>query len=200
MQALRLTGALMKLDKNILQNRKIAIFTADGFDEYQLFSSKKALEDAGASVVIVSLKKGKIKAWQKDHWSKSIDVDQALVGCNTDEFDGLMIPGGEMYPDILLHDQDVTNFVKRFVNDGKSVATICVGTRFLIEAGMVKRKNLTTWPNLKAEALRAGAKWKNDEVVVDNGIITTRCSEESTTFIRKMIECFSISPRVNLIK
>ncbi len=184
----------MSFLSNILHDRKIAILAADGFDESQLFSPKKALEDAGAEVVIVSLNKGEIKAWEHDHWGKSIEVDTALSDCSSDEFDGLVIPGGEKIPDDMYQDKRVAEFIKEFVYDGKSIASICHGTRMLISNNMVKGKTLSTWPALKKEVINSGARWKDDETVSHKGLVTTRCSGESQSFNRKMIETFAISP------
>lgn len=180
---------------NILHDRKIAILATDGFDESQLFSPKKALEAAGAEVIIVSTYKGKIKSWAHDHWGKSIEVDITLNECNTEEFDGLLIPGGEINPETLLRDKDVSNFVKEFLYDGKSVASICHGIKVLLDSGLAKGKTITLWENLKNDNVNSGVKWKDDEVVTDKGIITTRCPVENQKFNRKMIEEFAIAPR-----
>ena len=180
---------------NILQDRKIAILATDGFDESQLFSPKKALEDAGAEVVIVSLKEGKIKAWTEDHWGRSINVDTTVNNSSSEEFDALVIPGGEMNPENLCHNKKAIDFVKDFINKGKTVASICHGTQLLIETGLIKGRTLTTWPSLKKKLTNSGAKWKDDEVVVYKGIISTRCPYDNPIFNKKMIEGFSISPR-----
>ena len=184
----------MSLFSNILHDRKIAILAADGFDESQLFSPKKALEDAGAKVVIVSLNKGQIKAWQQDHWGKSIEVDASLSDCSPGEFDALLIPGGENTTNDLYTNKKVSEFVKEFVYDGKSVATSGHSIRILIENNIVKGKTISTWPTLKKDVIKSGAKWKDDETVSHKGLITTRCAGESQNFNRKMIETFAISP------
>ncbi|MBC7540512.1 MAG: type 1 glutamine amidotransferase [Bacteriovorax sp.] len=180
---------------NVLHDRKIAILATDGFDESQLFSPKKALEDAGAEVVIVSLKEGEIKAWKEDHWGRSINVDMTVNNSTSEEFDALVIPGGVMNPDSLLHDKKAVEFVKDFLNEGKTIASICHGTKVLIESGMAKGRILTTWPSLKKDLISSGAKWKDDEVVVHKGIISSRCPDDNPIFNKKMIEGFSISPR-----
>ena len=189
----------MVFEKNILQHRKIAILAADGFNESQLFSPKKALEEAGAEVVIVSINRGEIKSWEKDHWGKSIPVDATINECHADEFDGLVIPGGEKNPEILMHDKTVCDFVKEFVYDGKSIASICRGTKVLLDAGVAKGKMLAAWPEMKNEVIKSGAKWKDDEVVAHKGFITSRCQEESVNFNRKMIEGFALSPKRPLL-
>lgn len=185
----------MSFKNKILHDRKIAILATDGFDESQLFSPKKALEAAGAKVVIVSNHKGKIKAWSKDHWGKSINVDTTLNECNSEQFDGLVIPGGEKNPDTLLHDKNVAGFVKDFIYDGKAVASICHGIKILLDTGIAKGKTVTSWSNLKKDVINSGAKWKDDEIVVHKGIITCRCPDENEKFNRKIIEGFAISPK-----
>ncbi|MBC7429774.1 MAG: DJ-1/PfpI family protein [Bacteriovorax sp.] len=187
----------MPFENNILHDRKIAILAVDGFDESQLFSPKKALEAAGAEVVIVSLNKGRIKSWEKDHWGKSIEVDATVNDCNADEFDGLLIPGFDLNPQMLLLDKKVSDFVKDFVYDGKSIVSICHGTKVLINSGIAKGKMLAAWPAMKKEVLNSGAKWRDDEVVTHKGIISTRCPDESPSFNKKMIEGFAIGPKVN---
>lgn len=182
-------------ETNMLHDRKIAILAADGFDESQLFSPKKALEDAGAEVVIVSLKEGEIKSWNQDHWGRSIAVDATVNDSSSEEFDALVIPGGVMNPDTLRQNKNAVNFVKDFINEGKTVASICHGTQVLIETGLTKGRTLTTWPSLKRDLINSGATWKDDEVVVYKGIISSRCPNDNPTFNKKMIEGFAISPR-----
>ena len=189
---------IMLIEKNILHDRKIAILATDGFDESQLFSPKKALEAAGAKVVIVSINKGQIKSWKKGHWGESIGVDATINDCNPEDFDGLVIPGGEQNPEMLLNHEKVASFVKEFAYDGKSIVSICHGTKVLIDTGMVKGKTLTTWPTLKKVAISSGAHWKDDEVVVHKGMITSRCPDENQSFNMKMINGFAISPRTRI--
>lgn len=179
----------------ILHDRKIAILAADGFDETQLFSPKKALEEAGAEVSIVSLQEGNIKSWDVDHWGKSINVDATVYESSSEDFDALLIPGGAITPDILSHNKKVLDFVKDFINEGKSVASICHGTQVLIETGLTKGRILTTWPSLKKDLINSGAKWKDDDIVSYKGIISSRCPNNNPKFNKLMIEEFSISPR-----
>ena len=185
----------MPLENNMLQDRKIAILAIDGFNESQLFCPKKALEAAGAEVVIVSLEEGKIKSWDTDHWGKSIKVDTTIENSSSEEFDALVIPGVDLNPEVLLHSKQAIDFVKDFINDGKMVATICHGTKLLIETGLAKGRTLTSKLSLKKELLNSGAKWKDDEVVVHKGIISSRCTDDSPVFNKLMIQGFSISPR-----
>lgn len=188
------SGVNMLQKNNMLHDRKIAILAADGFDETQLFSPKKALEDAGAEVFIVSLNEGEIKSWNEDHWGKSINVDTTVNFSSADEFDALVIPGFSL-TDNLLQNKKAVQFVKDFITEGKTIASICNGIKVLIKTGLTKGRTLTSWPSLKKELINSGAKWKDDEVVVYKGIISSRCPVNNSVFNKKMIESFAIAPR-----
>ncbi len=173
-----------------LTSKHIAILATDGFEESELFDPKKALEEAGAKVEIISLKKGDIKAWKKNDWGKSIHVDATVDEAKVAEFDALMIPGGVMNPDKLRNDKKAVAFVKSFVNEGKPIASICHGPQVLIETGMTKGRRLTSWSSLKTDLMNAGAEWVDEEVVVDKGLVTSRCPDDIPAFNKKMIESF----------
>lgn len=181
--------------KHQLDNKTIAILATDGFEESELFEPKKALEDAGAIVNIISLKSGDIKAWKKSDWGKSIHVDAVVGDANSMQFDALMIPGGVMNPDKLRNDKKAVEFVKSFVSAGKPIASICHGPQVLIETGMTKGKTMTSWSSLKTDLTNSGANWVDREVVVDDNLITSRCPEDIPAFNKKMIEGFAATPR-----
>ncbi len=180
-----------------LDNKNIAILATDGFEESELFEPKKALEDAGAKVNIVSLKNGDIKAWKKTDWGKSIHVDSIVGDVDTKQFDALLIPGGVMNPDKLRNDKKAVEFVKSFVNAKKPIASICHGPQVLIETGITKGKTLTSWASLKTDLTNSGANWVDQEVVVDENLITSRCPEDIPAFNKKMIEGFAATPKRN---
>lgn len=180
-----------------LDNKNIAILATDGFEESELFEPKKALEDAGAKVNIVSLKSGDIKAWKKTDWGKSIHVDTLVGNADSEQFDALLIPGGVMNPDKLRNDKSAVDFVKSFVNAGKPIASICHGPQVLIETGITKGKTLTSWASLKTDLTNSGATWVDREVVVDKNLITSRCPEDIPAFNKKMIESFAAAPKRN---
>lgn len=180
-----------------LDNKNIAILATDGFEESELFEPKKALEDAGAKVNIVSLKNGDIKAWKKTDWGKSIHVDSIVGDVDSKQFDALLIPGGVMNPDKLRNDKQAVDFVKSFVSAGKPIASICHGPQVLIEAGITKGKTLTSWSSLKTDLTNSGANWVDREVVVDENLITSRCPEDIPAFNKKMIEGFAATPKRN---
>ncbi|MES3036262.1 MAG: type 1 glutamine amidotransferase domain-containing protein [Bdellovibrionota bacterium] len=177
-----------------LQNKNIAILATDGFEESELFEPKKALEEAGATVKIISINSGEIKGWSKKNWGKPIKVDQLVSEASADKFDALMLPGGVINPDLLRANEDAVNFVRDFVESGKPIAAICHGPQTLINAEGVKGKTLTSWPSLRADLLNAGAQWIDEEVVVDQGLVTSRKPDDLPAFNRKMIEEFAEGP------
>lgn len=173
-----------------LSGTTVAILATDGFEQSELFEPKKALEEAGASVKIVSLRPGKIKAWDKKDWGKSIAVDLTVREAWSMDFDYLMLPGGVINPDKLRIDSEAVAFVMSFVNRHRPIAAICHGPQMLIETGALKGKTLTSWPSLKTDLTNAGAKWIDQEVVVDHNYITSRRPGDIPAFNRAMIKEF----------
>ncbi|HEY0428470.1 MAG TPA: type 1 glutamine amidotransferase domain-containing protein [Pyrinomonadaceae bacterium] len=174
-----------------LENLRVAILATDGFEQSELFEPKKALEEAGAEVTIVSLKAGEIKGWNHTDWGEKIAVDMTVKEANAEDFDALQLPGGVMNPDKLRMDEDAVNFVYSFFDAGKPVAAICHAPWILVEAGVVRGKTLTSWSSLKTDLENAGAKWVDKEVVVDNGLVTSRNPDDIPAFNRKMLEEFA---------
>ena len=158
---------------SVLSGKKIAIITENGFEEVELTSPKKALEEAGAQVDVVSPQAKKVKAWDQDHWSIEVPVDVEIDNAKAENYDGLVIPGGVMNPDKMRINQKCIDFVQQFIDAGKPIASICHGPQLLIETGMVKGKKMTSFPSLKTDLENAGAEWHNEEVVTDNGLTTS---------------------------
>lgn len=173
---------------NKLEGKKVAILATDGFEQSELFEPKKALEEAGAEVTIVSLKSGEIKGWDETDWGKTIAVDLTISEANAEDFDALQLPGGVMNPDKLRTDETVLKFVKAFFDAGKPVAAICHAPWTLINAEVVKGREMTSYPTLRKDLENAGAKWTDKEVVVDNGLITSRNPNDIPAFNKKLIE------------
>jgi len=171
-----------------LTGKKIAILTENGFEEVELTSPKKALEDAGAEVQIVSPQKDKVKAWDKDHWSIELTVDRQLDDANMEDYDALMLPGGVLNPDKLRMNRKAVEFAQQFMESGKPVAAICHGPQLLIETGLIGGRNMTSYPSLRTDMENAGVIWTDREVVTDNGLVTSRSPEDLEAFNRKMIE------------
>lgn len=176
---------------NELRGKNVAILATDGFEESELFEPKAALEKAGARAVIVSLRKGHIKAWSKGNWGTFIEVDQDLDEADSEDFDALFLPGGVMNPDKLRNDERAVEFAQDFVDAGKPIAAICHGPQLLIETGVLTGRKVTSWPSVRTDIINAGAEWYDAEVMVDNGLVTSRKPEDIPAFNKKMIEEFA---------
>jgi protease I len=174
-----------------LRNKRVAVLVDNGFEESELFEPRKALENAGAKVEIVSPRNGRVKGWKHTEWGKEIPVDRAVDSANADDYDALLLPGGVMNPDHLRINQAAVRFVKGFVDAGKPIAAICHAPWTLIEAGGVKGRRMTSWPSLASDLRNAGASWVDEECVVDNGLVTSRKPDDIPAFNRKMIEEFA---------
>ena len=166
----------------------MAILTENGFEEVELTSPKKALEDAGATVHIVSPQKDKIKAWDHDHWSIELSVDKNVSDVKAEDYDALMLPGGVMNPDKLRMNKEAVEFAKDFMETGKPVAAICHGPQLLIETGLLEGREMTSYPSLQTDIKNAGANWHDREVIVDNGLVTSRSPRDLEAFNEKMVE------------
>lgn len=171
-----------------IQGKKVAIITENGFEEIELTSPKKALEEAGVTVHIVSPQKDKVKAWDHDHWSIELTVDRQLHNTNPDDYDMLIIPGGVINPDKMRADKDCIAFVQHFLETGKPVAAICHGPQLLIETGMISQRKMTSYHSIKTDLINAGVIWEDKEVVVDNGLVTSRSPRDLDAFNKKVLE------------
>ena len=173
-----------------LKGKKIANIATDGFEQAELDEPKKSLEGEGAEPHVISLKSGSIKGWDgpKKDWGSKVDVDKVITDAKPSEYDALVLPGGQMNPDILRMDKNVVAFVKEFAGSGKVVAALCHGPWTLIEAGVVRGKRMTSWPSLHTDLTNAGAQWEDSEVVCDHGLITSRKPEDIPTFNKKIVE------------
>jgi len=174
-----------------LNGKKIAILATDGVEAVELTEPKKALENEGATVDVVSLKAGQIKAFNHDEPGPSIKVDKEIGQVKAEDYDNLVLPGGVANPDKLRTHPEVIQFIKRFVDDGKGVAAICHGAWTLIEAGVVRGRVLTSWPSLKTDITNAGGTWVDKEVVTDKGLITSRNPDDLPAFNKEIIAEFS---------
>ena len=174
-----------------LENRRVAILTEEGFEQVELTSPKAALLNAGATVDVISPKSGKIKAWDKTDWGIEVDVDKQLDEVSPDDYDALMLPGGVLNPDKLRQNKNAVAFVSAFLDEGKPIAAICHGPQMLIETSMIKGRKLTSYPSLQTDLVNAGAEWVDEEVVVDNGLVTSRKPGDLPVFNKNMIEEFA---------
>jgi intracellular protease, PfpI family len=171
-----------------LSNKRVAVLTEEGFEQVELTSPVEALKFAGARVEVISPKSGVIKAWDKTDWGIEVDVDKVLSEANPDDYDALVLPGGVLNPDKLRQNKDAVAFASAFLDEGKPVAAICHGPQTLVETGMLKGRKLTSYPSLQTDLKNAGAEWVDEEVVVDNGLVTSRRPDDLPAFNKKMIE------------
>ena len=173
-----------------LKGKKVAIIAADMVERIELVEPRKALEQAGAKTELLSIKPGKIDAF--DHFDKAekIKVDRLIEEADASDYDALMIPGGVGNPDQLRGDENVVAFVRDFFEQGKPVAAICHAPWVLVEAGVVRGRKLTSWPSLQTDIRNAGGNWVDQKVVVDEGLVTSRKPDDIPAFNEKMIEEF----------
>ncbi len=176
---------------NTLENRKVAILVADGFEQIELTDPRKALDDAGAKTQIVSPMKGEVEGWHHFDKGDKFTVDVQLGEAKAEDFDALLLPGGVANPDQLRMDDKAVGFIKEFFDAGKPVAVICHGAWPLINAGVVKGRKITSWPSVKLDLINAGAEWVDAECVVDQGLVSSRKPEDIPAFNKKMIEEFA---------
>jgi protease I len=173
-----------------LKGKKVAIVAADMVEQVELLEPRRALEDAGAETDLISLKPGEIQGFNHFDPADRIKVDRAIEEVDASDYDALMIPGGVGNPDQLRGDENVVSFVRDFFEAGKPVAAICHGPWVLVEAGVVRDRTLTSWPTLQTDIRNAGGNWVDEQVVVDQGLVTSRKPDDIPAFNDKMIEEF----------
>ena len=173
---------------NAIENKKVAILTDHGFEESELTSPMQALKDAGAIVHVVSKQEGNVKGWSQGNWSIEVPVDVQLKDANPENYDALMIPGGVINPDQMRRHGEYVKFAAHFLEAGKPLAAICHAPQLLIETGMINGRELTSFASIKTDLVNAGALWEDKEVVVDNGLVTSRSPKDLEAFNKKMIE------------
>ena len=174
-----------------LQGKRVAMLVENGFEQIELTEPRKALLDAGAEAHVVSPVKGKVKGWNFKEWGDEVSVDKPLDQADPNDYDALVLPGGVMNPDKLRMNPRAIDFVKAFFQAGKPVAAICHAPWTLIDAGVVSGRKITSYPSLATDLKNAGAKWVDEEVVVDQGLVTSRNPDDLPAFNRKMIEEFA---------
>lgn len=177
--------------KNLLKNKTVAVLVADGFEESEFTQPVEALKNAGATVHVVSLKAGPVRGWNKTDWGNAYDVDVLAHNVKAQDYNALVLPGGVMSPDKLRADMDAVSFVGGFFEDNKPIAAICHGPWTLIETGELKGRQVTSYPSIKTDLSNAGARWVDEEVVDDNGLVTSRSPKDLPAFCKKMVEVFA---------
>lgn len=171
-----------------LDNRRIAILVANGFEQVEMTGPREALKDAGARTDLVSPEQGSVKGFNHDKQADSFPVDVQLSAANPNDYDALILPGGVANPDSLRMNPEAVKFVKSFMESGKPVSAICHGPWTLIEVDAVRGRTVTSWPSLKTDLRNAGANWVDQEVVTDHNITTSRKPDDIPAFNRETIK------------
>jgi protease I len=177
----------------MLNDMRIAILVAEGFEQVELTEPRKALDDAGAQTKIVSPAVDHVQGWNHFEKAERFRVDVPLTSARAEDFDALLLPGGVVNPDQLRINTSAVDFVRAFFNAGKPVAAICHGPWTLIDAGVAGGRKMTSWPSLKADLTNAGATWVDEEVVCEQGLVTSRKPKDIPAFNQKMLELFEKS-------
>lgn len=173
-----------------LRGKRIAILATDGFEQSELTEPLRALVAAGAEVDVIAPKSGRIQGMEHREKGEMVDVNRTLEQADAADYAALVLPGGVANPDALRVNSRAVQFVRAFFDQEKPVAAICHAPWTLIEAGAVKGRTVTSWPSLKSDLANAGAQWVDREVVVDNGLVTSRKPDDLPAFCRIMIEEF----------
>ena len=174
-----------------LQGKKIAFLATDMVEQVELTEPWKAVQQAGGQPELVSLKPGKIQGFKHYDKADTFDVDKTVEEVSASDYDGLVQPGGVGNPDALRTDENAVNFVREFFEQGKPAAAICHGPWMLVEAGVVRGRTVTSWPSLQTDIGNAGGNWVDQEVVVDNGLVTSRKPDDLPAFNAKIVEEFA---------
>jgi len=174
-----------------LDGKKVAILVADGFEQVELTEPKAALEKAGAKTEIISPAADKVKGWEETEWGKTFRVDVPLKKAKANNYDALLLPGGVMNPDKLRLEPKAIEFIRAFSEAGKPIAAICHGAWALSDAGVAHGRRIASYLSIKMDLKNAGAEWVDEQVVVDNGLVTSRKPADLPAFNRKMIEEFA---------
>ncbi|QIQ86743.1 type 1 glutamine amidotransferase domain-containing protein [Erythrobacter sp.] len=172
--------------------KRILIIATDGFEQSELTKPRDIMSDAGAEVTIASPEDGSIKGWDKDNWGDSVDVDITLDEVSSGDFDALMLPGGQINPDVLRLKPRAIELVREFDAAGKPVAAICHAPWLLIEAGIAKGRTMTSWPSVRTDLANAGADVVDREVAVDGNIITSRKPDDIGAFAAALKEALAM--------
>ena len=178
----------MKYD---LEGKNIAILVTDGFEEVEFTEPKKKLDEANATVHVITPDGSDPKSWDSTDWGSTFKADKKLADVKAEDYDGLVLPGGVINPDKLRRDENAVSFVRDFFLQKKPVAAICHGPWMLVEADVVKGRKLTSFNSIKTDLKNAGANWVDEEVVVDQGLVTSRNPDDLPAFCDKMAEEFA---------
>jgi protease I len=172
---------------------KVMILATDGFEQSELMKPKSILEKAGIETAVVSLKAGEIKGWDQKDWGQSVKVDLTLDDASADDFDALLLPGGQINPDILRMNEEAIELIKDFGSAGKPIAAICHAPWLLVEANIIDGRTVTSWPSIRTDLMNAGADVVDREVVTDGNLITSRNPDDIPAFSKALIEKLGVT-------
>lgn len=171
-----------------IQGKRIAVLATHGFEQSELEKPVEHLRAAGAEVHVVSLEAGEIKGWQGKDWGNPVKVDAVLSEVDAADYDALVLPGGQMNPDLLRVEPEAIAFIQAFWDAGKVIGAICHAPWLLVEAGIVQGRKMTSYGSIKTDVMNAGALWEDSEVVTDEGLVTSRKPEDIPAFSAKLVE------------
>jgi protease I len=171
-----------------LDGKRILFLATNGFEQSELEVPRDRLKEAGAKVDVVSPEEGEIKGWDKKDWGRPVKVDKKLSDARCEDYDAIVLPGGQINPDLLRVNKDALALIKEFYRSGKTVAAVCHAPWLLIETGIAKGRRMTSYHSIKTDVINAGAKWEDSPVVTDDGIVTSRNPGDLEDFSRKIIE------------
>jgi protease I len=176
---------------NELQGKKIAFIATEGVEQAELTEPWKAVQEAGGQPELISIEDGEVQAWEHFDEAGTFKVDKTIEEAQPGDYDGLVLPGGVANPDQLRTDENVVTFIREFAQSGQPIGVICHGPWTLIEAGVVQGRRMTSWPSLQTDLRNAGAEWVDEEVVVDQGLVSSRKPDDLPAFNRKIVEEFA---------
>jgi protease I len=171
--------------------KRVLIMATNGFEQSELMEPKAALEAAGFETVVASSQGGEIKGWKDKNWGESVKVDALIADMNANDFDALLLPGGQMNPDILRMDEAAVDLVEDFNDAGKPIAAICHGPWMLVEADVVDGRTVTAWPSVRTDLTNAGANVVDQEVAIDGNLITSRKPDDIPAFSKALIDALA---------
>lgn len=177
-----------------LTGKKIAILATSGFEQSELMEPRRQLTEAHATVEVVSLKAGKIRGWKDGDWGDSVTVDKTIEEIDVARYDALVLPGGQINPDVLRTDARAVAFVRSFVESAKPVSAICHGPWMLAEADVLRGKRITSYHSIRTDMANAGAQWSDQPVVSDGNLVTSRKPDDLPAFIARVAETIAEAP------